>query len=666
MRRYNIKTFLKKIGWGLFGILLILFLSGIPTLSQIPLTFARKPLSEIPTPIAPPRPNRLGPTNPQEVEQFFNQFMDQKMEENHVVGSVVTIVKDGGILFNKGYGYANIEQNIPVNPDQTLFRMASLSKLFTATAVMQLYEAGKLELDKDVNQYLTEFQIENDYPQPITIENLLLQNEGTTQRLIGIGARTEADLMPLEEFIPEYMPPFAGPPGELYTYSNLGMTLAGYIVQEVSGIPFSEYMERNILEPLDMSRSTFEQPLPPDLMDDLAVGYQYQNEQFEPVPFLYLNIRPAATLSGTATDMAHFMIAHLQLGQYENERILEEDTAKLMHTTHFTQYPGLPGSAYNFHERLENNLRGIGHSGELRGYSSVLTLVPEQNLGIFIATNNQSGLYEEAVTQFFDHYYPIPPQTADFEPVEIDLGRFTGTYRDIEYPRGTFGKVSAPFGHLKVKAKDKGVLLIESRKLLFAGEVENREVIAIGEQLFQRTESEGYVAFGQDESGEIQYLFNPIGSKISVFQKIPWYETILFQAGYLIFFVLVFLSALFWLLAPIFRIPFDKRTRISHFAEIVAGLTGLLNLIFIIGFPLSAWLYGAWKVIYGVPIFLTALLYIPPITAGLALMLVVLTVLGWKREFWPVWARSHFTVITIAALGFIPFLYYWNLFGWQY
>jgi CubicO group peptidase (beta-lactamase class C family) len=137
-----------------------------------------------------------------------------------------------------------------------------------------------------------------------------------------------------------------------------------------------------------MTRTTFLQPPPPPLLEDLATGYQYRKGQneFESVPFLYLNIVPAAAMSATATDMAHFMIAHLQGGEYEGERILEPDTVALMQEQHFVHFPGLPGSAYGFHERLENRLRGIGHAGSLRGYSSNISLFPEEDLGIFIAT----------------------------------------------------------------------------------------------------------------------------------------------------------------------------------------------------------------------------------------------------------------------------------------
>jgi CubicO group peptidase (beta-lactamase class C family) len=222
---------------------------------------------------------------------------------------------------------------------------------------------------------------------------MMMHTDGTTVRRIGLAARTEAEMEPLGDYLADHMPPIVLRPGKLYSYSSHSTALLGYVVEKISGTPFAEYIDKNILQPLKMRRSTFLQPLPPALTDNLAVGYQHQSGNFEPVPFLYLNIAPAVAMSTIATDMANFMIAHLLRGRYENSRILEEDTVRLMHKTHFAHHPKLPGTGYSFRERLENNIRMIGHLGSLRGYSSSLTLMPDQNIGIFIASNSFSGIH---------------------------------------------------------------------------------------------------------------------------------------------------------------------------------------------------------------------------------------------------------------------------------
>lgn len=659
----------------------IFFLSGLPGFtqgvstktSQLPILSPQQPKQTESEQVVPPHSNRQGPTNHQEVETFLDKFFAQEMPKEHVPGAVVALVKDGEILFSKGYGYADIDQKIPVVSDKTLFRVASLSKLFTDTAVMQLYERGLLDLDQDVNQYLKHFQIKNPYPEAITAANLMTQTDGSSQQLFGIAARTASEMVSLEEFIPDHMPPIIWRPGEFYSYSNMGITLLGYLVEVISKKPFIQYIDENLLHPLDMQHSSFLQPPPHSLASDLAVGYEYQNGSFQRLPFLHLNIAPASSLSATATDMAHFMIAHLQNGRYKNTRILEEDTVRLMHQQHFTHHPKLTGTAYGFYERRENGIRAIGHPGTLRGYSSSLTLLPEQNVGLFIATNSFNGLYEKLVTQFFDHYYPVQEKSAPPKPLANfaeQARRFTGTYRYVEYPRGTLASLGAPLGHVHVKRRSDGILIVKTPNFFLSKNRVEKRLMPIEPLLFKRLDDEGYSAFGEDLNGNITYLFNPIGSKIGAFEKLPWYETVPFQLSLAGFCAVLFLSAgITWLVRSLshrFRKPRFQDDRLTRLAWLVAGLVGILNLVFLIGLPLVAWRIGVWKLLYGVPTIIIALLYIPPLTTGMALGLPTLTALVWKNKNWSAIARSHYSLITLAALAFIPFLMYWNLLGFQF
>jgi hypothetical protein len=370
--------------------------------------------------------------------------------------------------------------------------------------------------------------------------------------------------------------------------------------------------------------------------------------------------------------MAQFMIAHLLNGRYENSRILEEDTARLMHRQHFTHHPRLPGTAYSFHERKENNIRAIGHLGSLRGYSSSLTLLLDQNIGIFTATNSFNGVHGKLVPRFFDRYFPVPEKPAPKKPLaltEDQLDRFTGTYRDLEYPRHTFAKLTAPFKHINIKKGDNGTLLVSTPGLFFLGNVPKVRLVPVEPLLFQRTEDEAFTAFGEDKSGRIRFAFNPLWPIIGAYEHIRWYETIWVQLGLVGFCALVFLTACFmWPIRPLIRRLRGKRqvSRRLSGAWFLAGLIGTLNLVFLIGFPLSLWLIGAWKLVYGVPAVVVALLCIPILTTVLTLGLPIFTVLAWKNKYWSVIGRSHYSLITLAALVFIPFLAYWNLVGFQF
>lgn len=310
------------------------------------------------------------------------------MIAEHVPGAVFVLIKDGKTFFSQGYGYADLEKKIPVDPDRTLFRVGSISKLFTATAVMQLAEQGKLKLNDDINKYL-QFQIENKYNQPITFANLLTHTDGFDSGWgIGAFARGQAEMTPLGDYIAKRLPPRILPPGEVFLYSDVGMTLAGYLVEKISGVPFAQYIKQNILQPLDMRHSSFLQPLPPQLAPDLAVGYKYENGSYQRRLFAFNNSVPAAAFMATATDMAQFAIAHLQNGRYGKTRILNEATVQQMHRRQFTHDPRLAGSAYGFYEGFQNNQRSIQHGGRMNGYSSELFLLPEHNLGLFVACNN--------------------------------------------------------------------------------------------------------------------------------------------------------------------------------------------------------------------------------------------------------------------------------------
>ncbi|AFY46293.1 penicillin-binding protein, beta-lactamase class C [Nostoc sp. PCC 7524] len=666
----------RLISWVIIGIILV----SLPNVSSwarnVPQLPPTTPQQQQPTqlkqPVVPSATAR-GLNDPQELEAFTDSIFNEEMPKSHIPGAVISVVKDGKLFFAKGYGYANAEKKIPVVADQTLFRVASLSKLFTATAAMQLYEQGRLDLGADVNQYLTTFQLQNPYPESVRVAQLMTHTDGTTKRRIGLAARTAAQMQPLGKYLANYMPPVVRQPGRVYDYSSHSTTLLGYLVERVSGIPFTQYITDNILQPLKMRQSTFLQPPPPDLAENLAVGYQYRNGKLQAVPYLYFNIAPAAAMSATATDMAHFMIAHLMNGRYENSQILKAETVQLMHQQHFTHHPKLPGTGYGFRERLENNMRMTGHLGSLRGYSSSLTLMRDRNIGIFIATNSINGVHGKFLSRFLDHYFPVTQQPEPLPSLKLSqkqLNHFTGTYRDLEYPRHTFVKLTAPFEHMNIFKNDDGTLQIRTPSFFFRGDAPSFRLLPVEPLLFKRTEDDAFTAFGEDSNGQIAFAFNPLWPKIGAYERIPWYETIGVQLAIAGFCVFVFFSAsLMWLVRPLIDFlkgkPFLDRQKFNP-AWMIAGLISTLNLVFLIGLPLSLWLIGAWKLVYGVPAVVVALFCLPLVTTPLTIVLALLTVLAWRNKNWSLGVRSHYSLVTFAASIFIPFVMYWNLLGFQF
>ncbi|HCF26353.1 MAG TPA: hypothetical protein DEV81_03885 [Cyanobacteria bacterium UBA11049] len=208
-------------------------------------------MHQMPCAAAPP-----GLTNPQELEAFLDRFFTARMPRLHIPSAAFVLVKDGKTFFSKNYGYADLEKKILVDPE-TLFGVGSVTKLLTATAVMQLVEQGKLSLNQDVNKYLQQVQVDKNYPTPVTVADLLTHTSGFDEHFIGTGAKTAAQVMPLKDYVAKQMPARVIPPKQVICYSNYGMVLAGYLVELVSGVPFTQYVDENIFQPLGMAHSSF-------------------------------------------------------------------------------------------------------------------------------------------------------------------------------------------------------------------------------------------------------------------------------------------------------------------------------------------------------------------------------------------------------------------------
>ncbi len=668
---------MKPLCVGLIGFILFLSLSGLTSFSRdIPPQFP-PPIDSLQQPTQPqppltPSDSRASLSNPQEFAAWVDKFMNDRMSKSHIPGTVISVVKDGKVFLTKGYGYANVEKKIPVDADKTLFRVASLSKLFTATAAMQLSEQGKLDINTDANKYLNKFQIKNPFPEPVTAAQMMMHTDGTTKRRIGLAAPTPEKMLPLGDYLAKYMPAIEWQPGTLYSYSSHSTALLGYLVETISQTPFVEYIDKNILQPLSMRRTSFLQPPPQELADNLATGYQYNNGKYQAVPYLYLNIAPAAALSTTATDMTHFLNAYLLHGRYQDKRILKQATVREMLTRHFTHHPMLPGTGYSFRERWVNNIRTWGHLGSLRGYSASLTLLPERNIGIFIANNSFTGLSGTFLNQFFDRYFPLTKQPVypNLSLTQEQLEKFTGNYRDVEYPRNTFAKITAPFKDINIKKADNGNLIIDTPKLFFVSKIPDKELVPISKLLFRRPSDNAFTAFGEDKNEQVEFAFNPLFPKIGAYEKIAWYESVWAQVGIAAFCTIMFFTA--FIMYPIIPIIRGLRGKSGKFerqlngAWVIASLVATLNLVFLIGFPLSLWLIGFWKLVYGVPTVVICLLILPLVSTFLTLALLIFSTVIWKYKFWSILGRFYYSLVTLAALIFVPFLAYWNLLGFQF
>jgi CubicO group peptidase (beta-lactamase class C family) len=618
-----------------------------------------------------------GQIDPADLAAFLDEFFDQNLEELSVPGAAIVVVKDGEVLLSKGYGFADLERQIPVDPEQTIMRVGSVSKLFTATAAMQLVEQGLLDLDTDVNQYLNALQIPEDYSEPVTLDQLLTHTAGFEDRIIGTVTHSAAELLPLGEYLEGNAPKRVLEPGSVHSYSNYSFALTGQLIEEVTGTPFAQYVDENILQPLGMSRSTFAQPVPPELAADLAVGYFVTDGTYEPGDYLYLQEPPEGAMSSTAEDMARFMITHLQDGRYEDVRILEESTALQMHEQQFTHHPQLPGLGYAFKERFVNGERLIGHGGDIGTYSSQMILHPEDNLGFFVMYNVFSdALRERLIVAFMDRYYGEESPTTVPETLEMsqeELSRFAGAYRWVRHPRSTIGKLQAlvpgPVS-VNIVANDDGTL----SESFFGAPPELRyapvkplvfKQVAGGVQELSGLEFDlgDTLVFREDESGKVDFAFVPLQS--AALEKVAGYEAGEVQVGSLGLFLLIFLSPIvIWPLGALIR-RIRKRastaTPGSLRARWVAAIASGLNFIFLLIMILTI---GDLRL--GVPPIVQIALIIPIVTALLTLIMLLMTILAWKDSYWSVWGRIYYSFLTLTAVLFLVWANYWNLLGWRF
>jgi len=363
-----------------------------------------------------------------DADAWLDGFMPASLARSDIAGAVVVIVKDGHVLTQRGFGYADIAARKPVDPAKTLFRVGSTSKLFTWTAVMQLVEQGKIDLDADVNRYL-DFRIPPYQGKPITMRQIMTHTAGFEDAFRG-GITFSGKVDPLGDVVKRMLPARVYAPGTTPAYSNYATAVAGYIVERVSGIPFAEYIERNIFQPLGMSQSTFRQPLPASLAPDMAKGYP--KASVEPKPFELISVPPAGSLSMTGADAAKFMISQLNHGA----GLLEPSTAQLMQTPAYGSVPRLNRMALGFYEQRINGLEAIAHGGDLNFFHGYMWLFPQKNVGLLVELNSagedsapdivRQMLFED----FSDRYFP--PADAK-PPAELPTAReharmLTGSY----------------------------------------------------------------------------------------------------------------------------------------------------------------------------------------------------------------------------------------------
>lgn len=610
-----------------------------------------------------------------EMAAFIDRQMSDYITEKKVPNAVVAAVTRDSIWLLKGYGYADRESQIMVDPEQHLFRTGSVSKLFTWTAVLQLYERGLVDIHADINTYLDvalahEILYETKSPEPITLYHLMTHTAGyedVLENLFGF-----EPLPSLKDQLLRKVPARIYPPGEVMAYSNWGTSLAGYVVEQVSGMTYEAYVEENILAPLGMQHTSFEQPLPDELRANMVHAYrwvegEYLQGNFEHMP------APAGGQSTTAKDMALYLQAHLNGGTNQHGRILQATTLEMMHVPAFRHHPLSSGMTYGMMESVMNGQRVIAHGGSSSVFDAGFFVFPDIEMGIFVAYSG--GDYTGSIRvlrSFLDEFFPYTEseRTQPESLLAVDLAKLEGEYQQSRSMKTSADRIlNLMIGSLHLRTVDDN----EFRFSLYDMDFEFEELTpGVYKSKKQNT---GY------PFGAMEYLFaamSPDGRLMLVTDgpmtliKAPWYETTSF-AGFIFIPALLFalLSLLFFMGRLIYRkvshasttwnraIVMGNRLMLTH----ACLLLSVLLLFMINSEPHPVHLLPASFFEHN-PVFDTVLTLGFSFVGIMGLVLLLWTISLWIRKPAFVVAKVIQSIYALWAAGLAWLLYFYNMMGW--
>ena len=638
--------------------LIVLFFCSALLRAQEPIVPATPPDTESRV-VSPPAAHALTATD---VESFLDGFVPLQLEQDDIAGATISIVKDGKLLFAKGYGYADVEKKRPVVADATLFRPGSISKLFTWTAVMQLAEQGKLDLDRDVNAYL-DFKIPEAFGKPITLKNLLTHTPGFEEVIKDLFVDPSKHVS-LGEYLKTHIPRRIYPPGTVSAYSNYGAGLAGYIVERVSGRPFNQYVDENIFKPLGMTHSTLEQPLPNSLLAQMSKGYRAASGS--PKPFEVVGPAPAGSLTSSATDMARFMTAHLQGGQYGDARILRPETAALMHSRLYVLNPAANGMDYGFYEESRNGHRIIGHGGDTEVFHSSVHLIQDANLGFFVSYNSAGIGKVEARGQlwsaFLDRYFADSPARHTLTTAKEDARSVAGSYLGSRRAEGSLLRAAAVLGEIVVTPAPDGTITTSLLKSANGKPMKLREDAPL---VFRDVNGEDYLAFQRDRTGRMELMYSPY--PLFIFQRVGLGQdrkvllpVVVVSLG------LMVLTLLLWPVAALVRrhyrhplelTPQQRRMRLAVKIVVALDILFVAGILAIVAYGFSniaAFNGGLDKWIY--------LAQFIGVLGAVGIVVVLYDAIkSWLSKGRTIWYKLNATILALACLGLLWFVFVANL-----
>lgn len=583
----------------------------------------------------------------QSIDSLFKLYLNK---EEHIQGAVISIVSSDSVLLSKGYGFANIKSKTVFDPAQTNVMVASVSKLLTTTAILQLVERSKIRVDQPVSELIGDLEIKNPFNQPVLIRHLLTHTAGFDDTTIGSEVMTVDELGTLKDHLKRRLTPVVWEPGKYFNYSNIGMVLLAYVVETVSGLTFDVYLNKNVYAPLDMGSSGFSYK--EASIKNMMTRYKWKEDEND-VLFLddrygikYTNQTGAGGFQTTANDMNNFMQMYLKNGKFKNRQILKSETIQTAFDPHF------------YYHKLMNRKQGLGwkvrkskgvtysyHSGDDTGIESIVVLFPDSDIGYFFASNNN-----EASDLKFQIRNLIIDKIKDKEnkeslspfQSETDLEALAGTYQYMNDGQSTIERLfSYLFGDVYKITTDNNMLSINGIKY--------NEIDSL---LFQREEGgDLFVNFIIDENGSHYSTGYSTYRKISLLEK-PSLHLILLIACFVIFLI----SMVIWIIKYV-------KTKKVFMPRLYLGLS-MFSLVFFFGLLAITTTGGSAK--YGVPQIFYFIFTFPLIS-------ILFGILGLLRIPKVIYNSSisrfnklHFVAGLMAIITCLLIYNYYNIIGYKF
>lgn len=603
--------------------------------------------------------------NSDTVSEFINQYLNENVEKYNVPGAAVVVIKDNKEIFKKGYGYSDVENKVLVDPDKTTFPLGSVSKLFTATAIMKLYEDAKIDLNANVDNYIKPFSVENSYSEPVTCANLLTHASGLDEESeLDVGTFNENEVKSQQYFLSKHLPKVVREPNTVSRYSNEGYGLLGYVIENASGESYQEYVQKNILDVLGMKNSYIRAK-----NETMAKAYVYDDGKYKFQDWAYEYNLGASGIIATATDMEKFMQAHLNKDQIKGQSMLKPETEELMQKKEFSNNDDLPGMGYGFIRSDRNNKLVLKHEGALPvGYTTSMFLVPEENLGVYIATNTLGALpfnFEEA---FLNHFYPS--ENNKFEKVspkaDKDYSEYAGVYRSYDgYGKSNLmkcGFLYAPDIDMIITDNKDGTLTL--KEYTQAKEEVTTKLVEYDDGIFAREDGKGDFAFRKD-NGKVTYAFNDVSH--NSFEKLSFYGGRIFNiaillGGILIFALNILINAVRYI-RRLFKKDKEKlnifdRLNLTNIAIGILNIVGFVGSVMLAQVMVSSYDSSFMMLLY----ILLGILVAGTIVSVIQLVIFIITLFKKKRHHKE---KIYLAVINIVNLAFIFSAYYANILGFK-